>query len=173
MISILSNVDFWHFDTFFLAISRQWMLDAGKADIWKQLRSYLQFLLQLPSTCLYLLEKAVVFVFVLYWYLYLHLCLYFSHLGMKWRERAPIIPIDVRHKLQKRFTVSFPLAFSISPNTTPSQPLRKKDFWKYKYKYKYKSVLQFPSRSRFQFLQTLQPANLEERKIFGNLISNL
>ena len=37
----------------------------------------------------------------------------------------------------------------------------------------FKSVLQFPSRSRFQFLQTLQPANLEERKIFGNLISNL
>ena len=54
-----SNVDFWHFDTFFVAISWQWMLDAGKADIWKQLRSYLQFLLQLPfrlTTCLCVLE---------------------------------------------------------------------------------------------------------------------
>ena len=38
--------------------------------------------------------------------------------------RAPIIPIDVLHKLQKRFTVSFPLAFSISPNTPVSRRLK-------------------------------------------------
>ena len=60
---------------------------------------------------------------------------------------APIIPIDVLHKLQKRFTVSFPPAFSISPNTPVSQPRKTNNFKKkkimiqvqvlYKYIYKY------------------------------------
>ena len=134
---------FWHFFSCYFPAMNAW---CGESRHLKTITiiSPVSLTIAFPtlwhfSTCLYLLEKAVVFVFVLYWYLYLHLCLYFSHLGMKWRERAPIIPIDVRHKLQKRFTVSFPLAFSISPNTTASQPRGKKDFWKSDFKFVIKS----------------------------------